>query len=134
MTMEEIQNSVIEDFAELTDPLSRAEYVIACARQAEPFPKALHTYDALVPDCQSNTWVVTKWESGILHFLVDSESFLVKGMLTLIREIYEGRTHQEVESFSCVLPDLPAVEELLTPEQRKGIRSILTLLSGRNDR
>ena len=129
MTMAEVQDSILADLIELNDPLSRAEYAIACARQAEILPDELRTDSAQVADCQANTWVIAQWENDRLCFRADSESFLVKGMLALIREIYEGRTRQEIESFSCLLPDAPTTADLLTPEQRRGLRSILSQLS-----
>lgn len=129
MDMEEVQHSILEDLAQLGDPLSQMEYLLACAKASPGIPADQRREEALVPSCQAKTWVMTSWKGDVLHMQADSESFLVKGALALICEVYEGRSREEIRNFSCCLLDVPDFSDRLTVEQRKGLRGVLERLS-----
>ena len=126
--MEEVQHSILEDLAQLADPLSQMEYLLACARASQGIPPEQRREENLVPSCQARTWVITGWDRGLLHIQADSESFLVKGALALLCEVYNGRRREEIQTFTCRLLDDPGFTGRLTGEQRKGLASILERL------
>lgn len=128
MDMEEVQHSILEDLAQLADPLSQMEYLLACARASQGIPPEQRREENLVPSCQARTWVITGWDRGLLHIQADSESFLVKGALALLCEVYNGRRREEIQTFTCRLLDDPGFTGRLTGEQRKGLASILERL------
>lgn len=128
MDMEEVQRSIQEDLAQLADPLSQMEYLLACARASQGIPPDQRREENLVPSCQARTWVITGWGGGLLHIQADSESFLVRGALALLCEVYDGRHREEIQSFTCRLLEDPGFTGRLTSEQRKGLASILERL------
>lgn len=91
MTMAQMEESIQEDLTQLGDPLSQMEYLMACARAHEGIPPEERRDENLVADCQAKTWVETRWEQGRLRLLADSESFLVRGVLALLCELYQHR-------------------------------------------
>lgn len=135
VTMLETEQSIRQDLELLGDALNRMEYILGCARVAPGIPETERTPEALVADCQTNTWLMAEWDNGALRLRTDSESFLVKGALYLIGEIYNGRTRSEVADYSCALLDYEKFIGLFNPEQKKGLRHVLnTLKEGGGDR
>ena len=128
--MDVIQDNILADLEELDDGLSRMEYLLACARQAPGIPPEQRREEDLLPDCQARTWVIPVWRDGRLSLRSDSESFLIQGVLALLTELYEGRTAGEIARFSCRLIDHPALADLLTIDQRRGLSALLLRLSG----
>ena len=130
MTMRETEQSILADLDLLGDALNRMEYVLGCGRAASGLPPEMRGEDTLVADCQVNTWVVAAWKGDVLHLHTDSESMLVRGALSLIAEIYQGRSRDEVQNFDCSLLSCEAFTDLLDGNQKKGLRAVLSTLSG----
>lgn len=128
MDMDEVQRSIQEDLTQLADPLSQMEYLLACARASQGIPPEERREENLVPSCQARTWLITGWDDGLLRMQADSESFLVKGALALLCEVYDGRRREEIQAFTCHLLEDPGFTGRLTGEQRKGLASILERL------
>jgi len=53
----------------------------------------------LVRGCQSQVWIDTHYENGRMWFDVDSDAFIVKGLLGVILAAYNGKTEHEIQSF-----------------------------------
>lgn len=130
MTMLETQQSILNDLDMLGDGLNRMEYILGCAREDPGIPEAERRKEDLVADCQTNTWLMTGWEGGVLNLRTDSESFLVKGALSLIGEIYRGRSRDEVKEYTCTLLSRDMFAALLNDEQKKGLQNVLNTLKG----
>jgi cysteine desulfuration protein SufE len=77
----------------------RYKYIIDLGKELPPLPEALHTDDRLVRGCQSQVWVDTTVEDGKLQIQVDSDAFIVKGLLGVILAAYNNKTPAEVLDF-----------------------------------
>lgn len=130
MTMLETEQSILDDLALLGDGLSRMDYLLGCGREAPGIPPEARTPDALVADCQVNTWLQVRWEGETLRLHTDSESLLIKGALSLIGEIYDGRARAEIAAFQCRLLDCGSFTALFDRAQRKGLQAVLNALRG----
>lgn len=130
MTMEEVEQSILGDLDLLGDSLNRMEYLLGCARTDPGIPEEERRDAFLVADCQVNTWLDARWEGDTLHLRTDSESFLVKGTLSLIAEIYNGRSRFEVQQFTCGLLSCNDLSVLLNRDQKKGLQNVLNTLKG----
>lgn len=130
MTMLETEQSIRADLAMLGDGLSRMEYLLGCAREDPGIPEEERRKEDLVADCQTNTWLAARWEDGVLTLRTDSESFLVKGALSLIGEIYNARSRREVAEYTCTLLADESFAALFNTEQKKGLQNVLNTLKG----
>lgn len=77
----------------------RYKYIIELGRELPPMAAALHTEDRLVRGCQSQVWIDTALEDGRLQLAVDSDAFIVKGLLGLVLAAYNNRTPGEILAF-----------------------------------
>lgn len=125
--MKEIENDIIQDFLELEDKMNQYSFLLACARESKEYPERYRNESNLVKDCQVKTWVYQEWNYDKINLYADSESFIVKGILALINEIYDGHLREEVESYKCELLDQDCIKQHLTEIQRRGLKSILKL-------
>ena len=128
MTMKETEESIIEDLKVLGDALNRMEYLIECAREDEGIPEEERREEYLIKDCQMKTWVDASFSDNILDMRTDSESLLVKGALSLIKEIYKGRTPREIASFECGLIHSSLFSDMFNETQSKGLVSVISSL------
>jgi len=77
----------------------RYKYIIELGRELPPMASELHTEDRLVRGCQSQVWIDTALENGRLQLVVDSDAFIVKGLLGLVLAAYNNRTPAEILAF-----------------------------------
>lgn len=134
MTMEAVQQSILNDLALLGDSLNRMEYLLECGKETPGLSPAEHAAAETVPDCQVNTWIDAKWSNGVLTLRTDSESLIVRGALALLEEIFSARSAAEIAGFACVLPETEAFSSLLNPVQRKGLDTVLRRLRAEAER
>ena len=77
----------------------RYKYIIDLGKELPPMDESLHTEDRLVRGCQSQVWVETTVEDGKLQIAVDSDAFIVKGLLGVVLAAYNNKTPTEVLAF-----------------------------------
>jgi cysteine desulfuration protein SufE len=77
----------------------RYKYIIELGRELPPMAADLHTEDRLVRGCQSQVWIDTALENGRLQLVVDSDAFIVKGLLGQVLAAYNNRTPAEILAF-----------------------------------
>ena len=124
-SMQELEKEIIADLKELSDVLSQFTYIVECGKEAAAFPEEFRKNEYLIPECQVKTWMAAEWEGGILKFYADSEAAIIRGALSLLAEIYDGRTRYEISRFSCTLIENEMFAAHFTQQQLHGIRVIL---------
>ena len=77
----------------------RYKYIIELGKELPPMPEALHTDERLVRGCQSQVWINTEVEDGKLQIAVDSDAFIVKGLLGVILAAYNNKSPEQVLAF-----------------------------------
>jgi cysteine desulfuration protein SufE len=104
----------------------RYKYIIDLGKELPPMPPALHTEDRLVRGCQSQVWIDTRLEDGRLQLAVDSDAFIVKGLLGLVLAAYNNSTPAEVLAFDidAYFEQLDLLRHL-SPTRGNGLRAMV---------
>ena len=96
---------LIDNFSFLDDWEDRFRYLIDLGRKLPPMDEALKTEETKVRGCTSQVWIVGTTQPGdgspasggtTLHFVADSDAHIVKGLIAVLLEIYNGRTAEEI--------------------------------------
>ncbi len=77
----------------------RYKYIIDLGKELPPMPDALHTEDRLIRGCQSKVWIEPAFNGNKLEFLMDSDAFIVKGLLGVVLAAYNNQTAQHILDF-----------------------------------
>lgn len=125
MRIEEIENDIVNDLAELGDSISQYTYLISCAAYCRPMPQEFKLDEYLVKECQVKTWLYTYHEKDVCYFHADSESLIVKGALALFQEIFNERTTEEIRGFQSRILQTESFVRHFTKEQLAGLHQIL---------
>ncbi|WP_299298374.1 SufE family protein [uncultured Tateyamaria sp.] len=83
---------IVEDFEFLDDWEDRYRYVIDQGKAMEPLPDALKVPATKVDGCASQVWLHPIVEDGIFRFDGDSDAMIVKGLIAVLRRLYNGLT------------------------------------------
>lgn len=104
----------------------RYRYIIDLGRELPPLPEALHTDDRLVRGCQSQVWMEITEQDGRLQLAVDSDAFIVKGLLGVVLAAYNNRTPEEILAFDIdgYFEELELLRHL-SPTRGNGLRAMV---------
>ena len=98
MTINELQDEVIEEFEDFEDWLERYQLILDYAKelQKNPFPETDKTPQNLIDGCQSPVWFTVRLEDGKMIINGDSDAQLVKGIVALLIHVLNGHTPKEI--------------------------------------
>ena len=89
---------IVEDFEFLDDWEDRYRYVIEQGKAMDPLPDALKVPATKVDGCASQVWLHPQVENGVFHFDGDSDAMIVKGLIAVLRRLYNGLPLAEVRA------------------------------------
>ncbi len=97
MTINEVQDEIIEEFEGLTDWMDRYAYIIDLGNTLPDFPENEKTPANLIEGCQSRVWITAhRLDDGRIHFEADSDALIVKGIVALLMRVLDDRTPDEI--------------------------------------
>lgn len=124
-TLEEAKAAVVEEFSMFDEWLDKYEYLIELGKNLEAFPVELKTDDRLIKGCQSRVWLDTKVDGGRLFFRADSDAIITKGIISLLIQVYNGRTAAEIAADDFGFVEQIGLRANLSPTRANGLNSMI---------
>ena len=122
MTINEIQNEIIDEFADITDWMDRYAYIIDMGNTLPDFPESEKVPANLIEGCQSRVWIAARRnEDGSIHFDADSDALIVKGITALLMRVLNDRRPDEILSSDLYFIDKIGLKEHLSPTRSNGL-------------
>ncbi len=104
----------------------RYKYIIDLGKELPPMDGSLHTDDRLVRGCQSQVWIDTAIEDGKLQIAVDSDAFIVKGLLGVMLAAYNNKSPADVLAFDIdAYFDQLELMNHLSPTRGNGLKAMV---------
>lgn len=120
------QSQLIEDLGVIEDTQERLAAIVDRARRRPVFPEAAKTDAHRVTGCISAVWVAGELRDGALHFQFEADSPLVKGLVALLVDLYDGGTPADIAATEPTLMNDLGVTRDLTPTRRNGLAAVRT--------
>ncbi|TFG75460.1 MAG: SufE family protein [Flavobacteriales bacterium] len=128
MTIKEIQNEIVEEFAMFDDWMQRYEYMIELGKSLPLIEEKYKTDDNIIKGCQSKVWVHAELKDDKLVFTADSEAIITKGIIAiLIRAFSNQRPRDIIEADTQFIDDI-GLKEHLSPTRANGLVSMIKQL------
>jgi cysteine desulfuration protein SufE len=125
MTINELQDEIIENFEALDDWMDRYQLIIDYGKGLPIMPEADKNDRNLIDGCQSKVWFTAKVENGNLYFTGDSDAILVKGIVAMLIEVLSGHAPQEILNADLYFIDRIGLREHLSPTRSNGVAAML---------
>jgi cysteine desulfuration protein SufE len=125
MTINEIQDKIIEEFAVFTDWMDRYEYLIDLGKTLPPFDVIHKVPDFLIEGCQSKVWLYTSFKDGIVTFTADSDALITRGIVALLVRVFSGRTPDEIINADIYFIEKIGLRENLSPTRSNGLLAMM---------
>lgn len=125
MTINEIQDQIIEEFSAFGDWMERYEFLIDMGRTLPPFDVAHKVPDFLIEGCQSKVWLYPSLDNGVITFTADSDALITRGIVALLVRVFSGRTPEEIISADIYFIDRIGLKQNLSPTRSNGLLSMM---------
>ena len=126
VTFAEKQRQLTEGLGFIQDRQERLSAVVERAQRAPGLPPAERLPGNRVPGCVSPVWVVAEFREGRLRLRSDAESPVVRGLVALLCELYDGVTPEEALNCEPEVLDTLELTRDLSPTRRHGLAAIRT--------
>lgn len=122
MTINDIQNEIIEEFADLTDWMDRYAYIIELGTQLPTLDAEQKTPANIIEGCQSRVWIAAdRLEDGSIRFKADSDAMIVKGIIYLLLRVLSDHTPDEILNADLYFIEKIGLSDHLSPTRSNGL-------------
>ena len=125
MTLDEIQDEIIEDFRRFRDGMEKYEYIIALGKEHPGMDDRWKTDEHSVPGCQATVWLRSERWDGRLHFWADSDSLINKGILALLLRVLNNQPPRKVAEADLYFIRKIGLSTQLSPTRKNGLAIIV---------
>ncbi|MBO4720101.1 MAG: SufE family protein [Prevotella sp.] len=125
MTINEIQDEIIEEFAGFDDWMDKYQLLIDLGNEQEPLEDQYKTEQNLIDGCQSRVWLQADMEDGKIHFKAESDALIVKGIVSLLIRVLSDHTPQEILDADLYFIDEIGLKEHLSPTRSNGLLAMV---------
>jgi len=128
MTINEIQSEIIEEFELFDNKNDKYTYIIELGKKLPPFPEVHRLDENLIKGCQSKVWVKPRFEDGKIAFWGDSDSTLVKGLVSLLLRVLSERKPNEIMEVELNFIDEIGLRQMLSMNRSNGLMAMIKQL------
>ena len=130
MTINEIQDEIIEEFSSFDDWMDKYQLLIDLGNEQEPLEDKYKTEQNLIDGCQSRVWLVATIEDcemnneeckKVIRFRAESDALIVKGIVSLLIRVLSGHTPQEILDADLYFIEEIGLKEHLSPTRSNGL-------------
>lgn len=121
MTINEIQDEIIEEFSGFDDWMDKYQLLIDLGNEQEPLEDKYKTEQNLIDGCQSRVWLVADYADGIISYRAESDALIVKGIVSLLIRVLSGHTSQEILNADLYFIEEIGLKEHLSPTRSNGL-------------
>ncbi len=125
MTINELQDEIIEEFSVLEDWMDKYEMLIDLGNTLEPLPEAYRIPQNLIEGCQSRVWLHAEMQQDKVVFVGESDAILVKGIVSLLIKVLSGHTPEEILNTDLYFIDRIGLKEHLSPTRSNGLLAMV---------
>jgi len=125
MTINEIQDQIIEEFSIFDDWLDKYNYIIELAEDVPVIEEEFKVEQNLINGCQSKVWLNANLVDGKIQFKADSNAIITKGIVALLLRVFNNREPKEMIDFDLYFIDKIGLEQNLSPTRANGLLSMV---------
>ena len=125
MTIENLQQNLIEDFSFFEDWTQRYEYMIELSKGLEKMDEQMKNDKNIIKGCQSKVWLHAEFNEGKIKFLADSEAIITRGIIAILLTIFNNRTPNEIIESDTNFIEKIGLKEHLSPNRANGLYSMI---------
>jgi cysteine desulfuration protein SufE len=128
MTIQEIQEEIVDEFGMFDDWMQRYEYMIELGKSLPLIEEKYKTGDNIIKGCQSKVWVHAEMKDNKVEFTADSDAIITKGIIAILIRVFSGQHPSAIIEANTDFIDEIGLKEHLSPTRANGLVSMIKQL------
>jgi cysteine desulfuration protein SufE len=128
MSIEEIQNEIIDEFSMFEDWEERYQYMIDLGKDLPLIEEDFKTEANIIKGCQSKVWVHAALNEDKIEFTADSDAIITKGIIAILIRVFSNQPPQAIIDADTSFIDQIGLKEHLSPTRANGLVSMVKQL------
>ena len=124
MSLAEKQSGIVARLSLIEDMHERLAALMSRAKKIPAPDAAQFTEENRVHGCQSRVWLTGEFAEGACRWRMDCEAPMVKGLVALLCELFEGATPDEVIAFDPTLTEDLGFVRMISPTRIAGLAAV----------
>ena len=125
MSINEIQDEIIEEFAGFDDWMDKYQLLIDLGNDQEPLDEKYKVESNLIDGCQSRVWLQADYADAMITFTAESDALIVKGIVALLIRVLSGHTPDEILNADLYFIEQIGLKEHLSPTRSNGLLAMV---------
>jgi cysteine desulfuration protein SufE len=115
------EDQLVAQLSQIEDPLERLTLVQDRVRKSPPLPAEHRSESNRIHGCATKVWLLPECRDGVCRFQVDSESSIVRGLASLITEVFSGAPPADAADFESKIIERLGFARMITPTRLHGL-------------
>ncbi|TSE09335.1 MULTISPECIES: SufE family protein [Aquimarina] len=128
MTIQEIQEEIVDEFGMFEDWMQRYEYMIELGKSLPLIEEKYKTENNIIKGCQSKVWVHAEMKDDKVEFTADSDAIITKGIIAILIRVFSGQHPSAIINADTDFIDEIGLKEHLSPTRANGLVSMIKQL------
>ena len=128
MTIKDIQEEIIDEFAMFDDWMQRYEYMIELGKSLPLIDEQYKTDENLIKGCQSKVWVHAEMNNDKVVFTADSDAIITKGIIAILIRVFSNQNPKAIIDANTDFIDQIGLKEHLSLTRANGLVSMIKQL------
>jgi cysteine desulfuration protein SufE len=128
MTMQEKVSQYKADFDLFSTDNDKVEYILDLGKNQKPLGLGEKNELSFIHGCSSDAWLIAEFQEPNIVFRGEGDSMMAKGMMTVLLDIFNKRTPEEIMAFDPALLHSMGITQLLSPVRQQGLESFLNVI------
>lgn len=125
MTVDQIQDSIVEEFSVSEDWMDKYDVLIEMGRDLPVIDPRYKVKDYLIEGCQSKVWLYPNYDGSVITFTADSDAIITRGIVALLIRVLSGRTPEEIINADLYFIDSIGLRQNLSPTRSNGLLAMV---------
>jgi cysteine desulfuration protein SufE len=125
MTINEIQDKIIEEFSMFDDWMDKYNLLIDLGKELPVVDPKFKVKDFLIEGCQSKVWLHPEYDGNLISFRADSDAIITKGIVSLLIKVLSNRTPDEILAADLYFIEKIGLRQNLSPTRSNGLLSMV---------
>jgi cysteine desulfuration protein SufE len=125
MTINEIQDSIVEEFSMFEDWMDKYNLLIDLGKELPVIDPKYKVKDFLIEGCQSRVWLHPDFDGKLITFTADSDAIITRGIVALLIKVLSNRTPEEILNSDLYFIDKIGLRQNLSPTRSNGLLSMV---------
>ena len=125
MSIKEIQEEIIEEFAMFDDWMQKYDYLIELSKDIPLISEEYRLNENLIKGCQSKVWLHATNKEGRVVYSADSDAIITKGIAALVIRVLSAQKAEDILDNEMYFIEAIGLKEHLSMTRSNGLVSMI---------